>query len=84
MIKTECLIRLDEIKYISIVCKNCKTEMRLSLSHEFSGICPSCATRMNKMPVNELINCIHDMQHNESVKSNIPDITFISDEKENR
>ena len=82
MIKTECIIKLEEIKHIGIVCKKCKTEMKLSLSHNFSGICPSCGTRINPNYINELINCIYSMQTVEGIKSNLPDIVFISNEKE--
>ena len=82
MIKTECIIKLENIKHIGIVCQKCKTEIKLTLSHNFSGICPSCSSRINPNYINELINCIYSMQTFEGVKSNLPDISFISDEKD--
>ena len=80
MIKTECIMNINEIEFINVVCPNCKSEFRLSLKWDFSGICPSCAERMSANHINEIRRCIYDMQTNEILKSKNTKIAFISKE----
>jgi len=80
MIKTECIMDIDDIEFISVVCPNCKSEFRLSLKWDFSGICPSCASKIPANYVNEIRRCINDIQTNEILKAKNTKIAFISKE----